>query len=236
MLFIQISCTQQPAPQYYQPAPIAVVQPGIQMGYQGSDYGAYITDSRGESYFLMYAMFNTLYSHGGYNSVTSYYYQHPNSGYFHTYQPGSFRASHTADAVAYNNRFNQSYQQAYQRHSVYTPSAAVVTKTVEIRQKTYGTGYKPSPTNVVITKPVTINTGKPTAPTPTSTVTQPPVRPVATTPATISRPVNLSKGPAPTTTATTRSVSVSTPVRSTPSYSSPSRSSLSTSFSSSRKH
>lgn len=216
------ACNQQPA--YYPPAPTVVVQPqvqpGVQMGYQGSDYGAYVTDSRGETYFLLYAMFNNLYAHGGYNSVSSYYYQHPQDPAFRPYQAGQFHASKSADAVAYQARFKQSYQQATTNHTVYTPTAAVVTRNVEIKSKTYGNSYKPSPTNVAVARPAQLRTSSsPTTPsTPTPVVTKPVQfsKPSTPTPS-----VNLSKAstPAPA----TRSVSFSRPSSSSSSRSSSGR-------------
>lgn len=211
MLLIWTSCRQQPV--YIQPPrPIQqVYQPNIQMGYQGSDYGAFITDSRGESYFLLYAMYNNLYAHGGYNSVTSYYYQHPNDHAFRVYNAGTFHPSRSTDAIAAQTRFKSSYQQAYSRHTVYAPTAAVVNKNVEIRRQTYGASYKPSPVNVAVAKPV-VNTSVVTKPTNTPSINLTKSSPsmVKSAPVVSSRPAVVSR---PT---------YSTPSRS---YASPSRSS-----------
>jgi hypothetical protein len=156
IIVMAFSCQQYPPSGYYPPQQ-QVYQPQAQMGYMGNQYGAYVTDDRGEQFFMDYVMFNMLMHQGGYNSVISSYYSQPTNTHIHLYNAAAFRRSGSPDAMAMNSQFGQTYSTYRQNGKLYRPSTKTVTHDIQLRQQRFGTAYQPSSARPAISHSVTLN-------------------------------------------------------------------------------
>jgi hypothetical protein len=123
ILLIIAACTQQPAPQVQ--VPLAPVQPGVSFGYVGNQYMAHVVDQSGQSYMMDYMLFQQLINQGGYNSVSQYYYSHPQSPHLRVWSNAGWHPSYTTDATHYGAMYRNSYHDANKNHRVYVPAVTV---------------------------------------------------------------------------------------------------------------
>lgn len=126
-----LSC--QPQPNYQDPD---AYQPQATEGTYNGQPVMYVTDNRGEQYMMQLILFNELFNSGGYNSVSSYYYNHSND-YAHIY-PYSSSSFHY---VRPYGGFYSSYHTGYMSHRIYAPSATIIHNSTMIRTSHYGGAY-----------------------------------------------------------------------------------------------
>lgn len=118
--------------------------PQAQYGNYNGNNVVYVRDNRGEQFIMDYILYQSLFNSGGYNSVSNYYYNHPND-YGHIYPyTNSFRPVYGGAYNSIHTGFYNNYRTAYSTHRIYTPSSTIINNSTRVRVSHYGNSYRPT--------------------------------------------------------------------------------------------